>query len=46
MTALLYLPRAARPPYQSMIFMGGAGTFYRKSSATEKDVFGWSYLDT
>ena len=44
MTALLYLPRAARPPYQSMIYMGGAATFYRKSSATEKDIFGWSHL--
>ena len=24
--------------------MGGAGTFYRKSSATEQDIFGWSYV--
>ena len=43
--ALLYLPRNARPPYQSVLFMGGAATFYRKSSATEKDVFGWSYVE-
>ena len=43
--ALLYLPRHARPPYQAMLFMGGAGTFYRRSSATEKDVFGWTFVD-
>jgi formylglycine-generating enzyme required for sulfatase activity/dienelactone hydrolase len=45
MTALLYLPRAARPPYQVVILMGGAGTFYRKSSATEQELFGWNYCD-
>jgi len=42
MMAWLYLPRAARPPYQVVIYMGGAGTFYRRSSATEKDIFGWN----
>jgi formylglycine-generating enzyme required for sulfatase activity/dienelactone hydrolase len=45
MTALLYLPRSAKPPYQVVVMMGGAGTFYRKSSATEQDVFGWSYCE-
>jgi formylglycine-generating enzyme required for sulfatase activity/dienelactone hydrolase len=45
MTALLYLPRSARPPYQVVIQMAGAATFYRRSSATEKDIFGWSYAE-
>jgi formylglycine-generating enzyme required for sulfatase activity/dienelactone hydrolase len=44
-TALLYLPRNARPPYQVVIQMAGAATFYRRSSATEKDIFGWGYAD-
>ena len=43
--ALLYLPRTAKPPYQVVIQMAGAATFYRKSSATEKDIFGWSYCE-
>ncbi len=46
MTALLYLPRSARPPYQVVIQMAGAATFYRRSSATEKDIFGWTYAET
>src|SRR5688500_20351062 len=45
MPALLYLPRSARPPYQVVIQMAGAATFYRRSSATEKDIFGWSYAE-
>jgi eukaryotic-like serine/threonine-protein kinase len=45
LTALLYLPRSARPPYQVMIQMAGAATFYRRSSATERDVFGWAYAE-
>jgi predicted esterase len=45
MTALLYLPRNARPPYQAVIQMAGAATFYRRSSATERDIFGWSYAE-
>jgi eukaryotic-like serine/threonine-protein kinase len=45
MTALLYLPRNARPPYQVVIQMAGAATFYRRSSATEKDIFGWAYAE-
>ena len=45
MTALLYLPRSARPPYQVVIQMAGAATFYRRSSATEKDIFGWGYAE-
>jgi formylglycine-generating enzyme required for sulfatase activity/predicted esterase len=45
MTALLYLPRAARPPYQVVIQMAGAATFYRRSSATEQDIFGWSFCE-
>ena len=44
-TALLYLPRSARPPYQVVIQMAGAATFYRRSSATEKDIFGWAYAE-
>ena len=32
MTAYLYLPRSARPPYSVVGQMGGAGTFYRRSS--------------
>jgi serine/threonine protein kinase/predicted esterase len=45
LTALLYLPRSARPPYQAIIQMAGAATFYRRSSATEKDIFGWGYAE-
>jgi dienelactone hydrolase len=44
--AWLYLPRNARPPYQVMIQMAGASTFFRsKSSAKESDIFGWSYAE-
>jgi predicted esterase len=45
MTALLYLPRNARPPYQVVVQMAGAATFYRRSSATERDIFGWGYAE-
>jgi serine/threonine protein kinase/formylglycine-generating enzyme required for sulfatase activity/cephalosporin-C deacetylase-like acetyl esterase len=45
MTALLYLPRDTRPPYQVVVTMAGAATFYRKSSATEQDIFGWSFCE-
>jgi serine/threonine protein kinase/dienelactone hydrolase len=45
MTALLYLPRNAKPPYQVVIQMAGAATFYRRSSATEQDIFGWGYCE-
>ncbi len=45
LTAWLYLPRTARPPYQVVIQMAGAATFYRRSSATEKEIFGWGYAD-
>jgi formylglycine-generating enzyme required for sulfatase activity/dienelactone hydrolase len=43
MIAWLYLPRDAEPPYQVVIQMGGAGTFYRRTSDTEASIFGWSY---
>lgn len=47
MIAWLYLPRSAKPPYQVMIQMGGAATFYRSpSSATENEIFGWSYAES
>ena len=42
LVAWLYLPRSASPPYQVVIQMAGAATFYRRSSATEQDIFGWS----
>jgi cephalosporin-C deacetylase-like acetyl esterase len=45
MLAWLYLPRSARPPYQVVIMMSGASAFYRRSSATEKDIFGWNYAE-
>jgi dienelactone hydrolase len=45
MTALLYLPRNAKPPHQVVIQMAGAATFYRRSSATEQDIFGWAYCE-
>jgi eukaryotic-like serine/threonine-protein kinase len=44
--AWLYLPRSARPPYQVMIQMAGASTFYRsRSSAKESEIFGWGYAE-
>jgi formylglycine-generating enzyme required for sulfatase activity/cephalosporin-C deacetylase-like acetyl esterase len=46
-TAWLYLPRATQPPYQVLIHMGGAATFYRsKSSATEREFFSWTYAES
>ncbi len=42
MTAWLYLPRNTEPPYQVVVQMGGAGTFYRRSSETEASIFGWN----
>jgi predicted esterase len=45
LTALVYLPRAARPPYQVVMQMAGAATFYRKTSATERDIFGWTHCE-
>jgi cephalosporin-C deacetylase-like acetyl esterase len=44
-TVLLYLPRSAQPPYQTVVQMGGAGAFYRKSSASEDDIFSWKYAE-
>ena len=47
MLAWLYLPRNAKPPYQVVIQMAGASTFYRsKSSAHESDIFGWHYAES
>ena len=45
LTAYLYLPRSAKPPYQVVIQMGGSGTFYRRTSATEQDIFGWGFAE-
>lgn len=45
MEALLYLPRSAKPPYQVVIQMAGAATFYRRSSVTEQDIFGWGFVE-
>jgi dienelactone hydrolase len=45
MLAWLYLPRNASPPYQTIIQMAGAGTFYRRESQSEDDIFGWSYAE-
>jgi cephalosporin-C deacetylase-like acetyl esterase len=45
LTAWLYLPKSAGPPYQVIIQMGGAATFYRRSSTTEQEIFGWHYAD-
>jgi cephalosporin-C deacetylase-like acetyl esterase len=45
MQALLYLPRNAEPPYQVVIQMGGASTFYRRSSETEAQIFGWPHVE-
>jgi dienelactone hydrolase len=41
MQAWLYMPRNAEPPYQVVVQMGGASTFYRRSSETEDQIFGW-----
>jgi len=38
LTALLYLPKNARPPYQTMIFMGGTGSFSQRPSDTERQL--------
>ncbi len=45
MIAWLYLPRDAKPPYQVVIQMAGAGTFYRRTSETEASIFGWSFAE-
>ena len=45
MLALLYLPRNAAPPYQVIIQMGGASTFYRPSSETEASIHNWSFAE-
>jgi formylglycine-generating enzyme required for sulfatase activity/dienelactone hydrolase len=46
MTAYLYRSRTARPPYQVVLQMAGSSTFGdTTSSATESDIFGWSYAD-
>ncbi len=45
LTAYLYLPRSAKPPYQVVIQMGGSGTFYRRTSVTEQDIFGWGFAE-
>jgi cephalosporin-C deacetylase-like acetyl esterase len=43
--AWLYLPRNAEPPYQVVVQMGGADTFYRRSSETEDQIFGWPHAE-
>ena len=45
LSAYLYLPRSAKPPYQVVIQMGGSGTFYRRTSATEQEIFGWGFAE-
>jgi serine/threonine protein kinase/formylglycine-generating enzyme required for sulfatase activity/cephalosporin-C deacetylase-like acetyl esterase len=45
MFAWLYLPRNAPPPYQVLIQMGGAGTFFRGSSETEASIFDWRFAE-
>jgi pimeloyl-ACP methyl ester carboxylesterase len=45
MQAWLYLPRNAEPPYQVVVQMGGAATFYRRSSQTEDQIFGWPHAE-
>jgi formylglycine-generating enzyme required for sulfatase activity/cephalosporin-C deacetylase-like acetyl esterase len=44
-TAWLYLPKSARPPYQVVIQMGGASTFARRTSAKDLDIFGFHYAE-
>lgn len=44
-TALLYLPKSARPPYQTIIFMGGAGSFSQRPSDTESQIQSWSDME-
>jgi cephalosporin-C deacetylase-like acetyl esterase len=45
MLAWLYLPRKAEPLYQVIVQMGGAGTFYRRTSETEDAIFGWPHAE-
>lgn len=45
MTALLYLPKSARPPYQTMIFMGGVGSFSQRPSDTEGQIQNWGGME-
>ena len=45
LTALLYLPKSARPPYQTMIFMGGVGSFNQRPSATEAQLQNWGSVE-
>jgi cephalosporin-C deacetylase-like acetyl esterase len=40
--AYLYLPRNVAPPYQTVIQMGGASTFYRRTSETEAAISDWA----
>ncbi len=41
LTAWLFLPKAAKPPYQVMIQMGGAAIWVARSSANQRDMNGW-----
>ena len=45
MLAWLYLPTNAAPPYQAVIQMGGASTFYRPTSETEASIANWTYAE-
>lgn len=45
LTALLYLPKSAQPPYQTIIFMGGSGSFNQRPSATEEQLQNWSSVE-
>jgi formylglycine-generating enzyme required for sulfatase activity/dienelactone hydrolase len=44
-TVLLYLPRNAQPPYQTIIYMGGAGSFSQRPSTTEALIESWSHME-
>ncbi|NNM04577.1 MAG: prolyl oligopeptidase family serine peptidase [Gemmatimonadetes bacterium] len=44
-TALLYLPKSAKPPYQTMVFMGGAGSFSQRPSTSEDLIQNWSRME-
>ena len=45
MSVLLYLPRNAKPPYQTLIQMPGLGNFYQRTWKTDGDYFGWSVAE-
>jgi len=45
MSVLLYLPRNAKPPYQTLIQMPGLGNFYQRTWKTDSDYFGWSIAE-